>query len=61
VADGREALSCLSRRSGSIDVLCSEIVMAGGLSGWELAKQAQTAAKFSTPTKTHHARKTLKS
>ncbi len=40
-ADGREALARLTQRSDGIDVLFSDIVMPGGLSGWELAQQAQ--------------------
>jgi PAS domain S-box-containing protein len=38
--DGRDALSKLAQDS-SIDILFSDVVMPGGISGWELAEQAQ--------------------
>jgi CheY-like chemotaxis protein len=40
-SNGREALAKLSRYGDKIDVLFSDIVMPGGLGGWELAEQAQ--------------------
>jgi CheY-like chemotaxis protein len=38
--NGREALTKLAE-SGPIDVLFSDVVMPGGMSGWELAERAQ--------------------
>lgn len=39
--DGQEALAKLSKHGTAIDVLFSDIVMPGALSGWELAHRAQ--------------------
>jgi len=39
-ADGQEALAKLARHAENIDVLFSDIVMPGGLGGWELAQRA---------------------
>ena len=40
-SDGREGLDKLSQYGDEIDVLFSDIVMPGGLGGWELAERAQ--------------------
>jgi PAS domain S-box-containing protein len=40
-ADGREALAKLANHGPEIDVLFSDVVMPGGISGWELAEKAQ--------------------
>ncbi|WP_321472567.1 PAS domain S-box protein [uncultured Paludibaculum sp.] len=40
-SDGREALAKLHSSSSEIDVLFSDVVMPGGISGWELAERAQ--------------------
>lgn len=40
-SNGREALAKLSQYKDRIDVLFSDIVMPGGLGGWELAERAQ--------------------
>jgi CheY-like chemotaxis protein len=39
-ADGREALAKLSEHS-EIDLLFSDVVMPGGISGWDVAQRAQ--------------------
>ena len=39
-SDGNTALECLKIYEGSIDLLFSDIVMPGGMTGWELAKRA---------------------
>ena len=39
-ADGREALFRLNQQGDNIDVLFSDVVMPGGLGGWELAAKA---------------------
>src|SRR5689334_12269932 len=38
--DGREALTLLEQ-SAKVDILFTDIVMPGGISGWELAERAQ--------------------
>ncbi len=39
--NGREALNELARLGDQVDLLFSDIVMPGGISGWELAEKAQ--------------------
>jgi len=40
-AEGHEALAKLNRYGDEIDILFSDVVMPGGISGWELAERAQ--------------------
>ncbi|HWE50110.1 MAG TPA: PAS domain S-box protein [Bryobacteraceae bacterium] len=42
-SDGRDGLAKLSQHGDQIDVLFSDIVMPGGLGGWELAERAHEA------------------
>ncbi len=41
-ADGLEALSIWQRRQGKVNLLLSDVVMPGGLNGWELAQRMAT-------------------
>jgi nitrogen-specific signal transduction histidine kinase/CheY-like chemotaxis protein len=41
-SSGREALAKIVEYKGNIDVLFSDVVMPGGIGGWELAERVQT-------------------
>jgi two-component SAPR family response regulator len=39
-SNGNAALECLKTHEGAIDLLFSDIIMPGGMTGWDLAKRA---------------------